>query len=159
MIYIAYGSNMDINQMAYRCPGAEVLGKAMLNNWRLLYRTSASGAYATIERAQGYKTPCLLWYIDKYDEKSLDRYEGFPRYYQKVFIKVNSYTTLDNKRVSFTKMKDGLIYVLPTTKDAGLPPARYYLKIKQAYLKLGFDPFILKNSLYNTYKILDVHAG
>ena len=34
-LYIAYGSNLNLEQMKRRCPTAEVVGTAELKNWRL----------------------------------------------------------------------------------------------------------------------------
>ena len=35
--YFAYGSNMNLDQMAYRCPDAEVVGRCVLKDYRLDY--------------------------------------------------------------------------------------------------------------------------
>ena len=49
ILYIAYGSNMNIRQMAWRCPMAEVVGTARLKGYRLLFRGYKRGAVATVE--------------------------------------------------------------------------------------------------------------
>ena len=36
--YIAYGSNMDEEQMAYRCPEAKLIGKSEIKNYELLFK-------------------------------------------------------------------------------------------------------------------------
>lgn len=41
-IYIAYGSNLHQQQMKYRCPDAEVLGTAMLQDYELEFRGVAT---------------------------------------------------------------------------------------------------------------------
>ncbi len=79
--YAAYGSNLNLGQMALRCPGAKPLGTAWLHGWRLLFKGSKTGAYLTIERCEGSKVPVGIWTITDHDEKSLDRYEGYPDYY------------------------------------------------------------------------------
>ena len=76
-MYIAYGSNMDLEQMQRRCPEAELLGTGRLEKWRLMFKGSKTGAYATIEREKGKSVPILLWRITEMDEERLDRYEGF----------------------------------------------------------------------------------
>jgi hypothetical protein len=38
IIYLAYGSNLNLEQMAYRCPNAKALGGTKLNGYRLLFR-------------------------------------------------------------------------------------------------------------------------
>ena len=35
-LYIAYGSNINLEQMAYRCPNSKVVGKEMLKGYELL---------------------------------------------------------------------------------------------------------------------------
>ena len=37
-LYFAYGSNLNLTQMANRCPQAKQLGSAYLPNWRLVFR-------------------------------------------------------------------------------------------------------------------------
>ena len=34
-IYLAYGSNLNISQMAYRCPNAKPWGATILPDWKL----------------------------------------------------------------------------------------------------------------------------
>ena len=46
MKYIAYGSNMVKEQMAYRCPGAKLIGTGYLPNHRLAFYL-----HATVERS------------------------------------------------------------------------------------------------------------
>ena len=38
MKYIAYGSNLNLKQMAMRCPTAKVVGRAMLKDYQLTFR-------------------------------------------------------------------------------------------------------------------------
>ena len=53
--YIAYGSNLNIDQMRYRCPGAKVVGTSKIPDFQLLFKGSKSGAYLTIEPKKGAK--------------------------------------------------------------------------------------------------------
>lgn len=34
-LYIAYGSNLNLNQMKYRCPTAKLLGVGVVKNYEL----------------------------------------------------------------------------------------------------------------------------
>ena len=86
-IYIAYGSNMSVEQMKFRCPDEQLLGTGILENWRLMFKGSKTGAYAIIEREKGCTVPSLLWRISAADEERLDRYEGVPNFYYKRTIK------------------------------------------------------------------------
>ena len=38
--YIAYGSNLNLPQMRGRCPGATIVGTAVIENYRLLFKGS-----------------------------------------------------------------------------------------------------------------------
>ena len=68
-VYIAYGSNMDVEQMAIRCPRARIIGTGILENWRLMFNGEhITTSYATIEEWQGYKVPFVLWYITRRHE-------------------------------------------------------------------------------------------
>ena len=37
-LYFAYGSNINLEQMAIRCPAAQVVGPAVLDGYELLFR-------------------------------------------------------------------------------------------------------------------------
>jgi hypothetical protein len=52
-IYAAYGSNLNLEQMAHRCPNATVLGTGELSDYQLLFRGHPSGAVATVEPCMG----------------------------------------------------------------------------------------------------------
>lgn len=75
-LYIAYGSNLNLEQMAFRCPTAKVVGKSELKDYELLFRGGRRGAVATVEPKAGSTVPVLVWEIQKKDEASLDLYEG-----------------------------------------------------------------------------------
>ena len=55
--YIAYGSNLNVQQMKFRCPGAKVVGKSVIKNYELLYKGSKTGSYLTIEKKNGSVVP------------------------------------------------------------------------------------------------------
>lgn len=137
--YIAYGSNMDEGQMAYRCPTARLLGRTELEDYRLLFKGSKTGAYATIEPEEGSRVPVLVWIIEKEDEKRLDRYEGYPVFYYKKDLEIN----LDGKRVT------ALVYIMDESREYGKPSERYYGVLERAYRKYGFPMEILTEA----YKI------
>jgi len=82
--YIAYGSNLNIYQMRFRCPGAKIIGTSKLDGYRLLFKGSQSGSYLTVEKEQGYSVPVAVWAVTEHDEANLDRYEGYPTFYYKM---------------------------------------------------------------------------
>lgn len=136
-LYLAYGSNMDTEQMAYRCPDARLLGASEIEDWRLLFKGSKTGSYATIEPYEGSVVPVLVWAISARDERSLDRYEGYPRFYQKHDIEIE----LDGKRVT------GMAYVMDESRPYGIPTQWYYDVLFDAYVDFGFDLKILEQAL------------
>lgn len=71
-LYFAYGSNMNIAQMAERCPGAITLGKAVLSGYKLTERK-----YADIDAADGAEVEGVLYAISRDHLKELDRREGY----------------------------------------------------------------------------------
>lgn len=132
-LYIAYGSNMDEKQMAGRCPTARLLGTAELEDYRLLFKGSKTGAYATIEKRKGGRVPVLIWEIGEQDERNLDRYEGYPVFYHKKEIEVQ----LGRER------KTAMAYAMDESRALGEPSARYYNVLESAYWKFGFPMGIL----------------
>ncbi len=135
--YIAYGSNLSVEQMAYRCPDATVEGKADLRGWRLLFRL-----HATIEPEQGWTVPALIWGISASDEASLDRYEGFPDYYRKETLKVTM-TDLDGENPRET---EAMVYLMNRNPGLISPQKFYYDIIEEGYDRFGFDRSILERA-------------
>ena len=90
-LYFAYGSNINLEQMACRCPAAEVVGSAVLDGYELLFRGNRSGyGVATVEPLSGSQVSGLLWKLTPECERSLDIYEGYPRLYEKEDITVRT---------------------------------------------------------------------
>ena len=81
--YIAYGSNLNIRQMRFRCPGAKPIGISAIPDYELLFKGSKTGAYLTIEPKDGGLVPVAVWEVTADDEKHLDIYEGYPNFYYK----------------------------------------------------------------------------
>ena len=80
-LYFAYGANMPIDLMRWRCPDAVPIGAIMLRDWRLVFCQ-----HATIEPAPGHAVPGCLWNITPACERELDQFEGFPHYYNKMWL-------------------------------------------------------------------------
>ncbi|MBV4424302.1 gamma-glutamylcyclotransferase family protein [Clostridium tyrobutyricum] len=135
--YIAYGSNMDIEQMALRCPDAILIDTSEVHGYELLFKGSLTGAYATIEANEGSIVPVLIWEISKADEANLDRYEGYPTFYYKKELEVE---------VEGEKLQ-AMVYIMDEKRQLGHPSNRYYRILKLAYERFGFDLSILKSAL------------
>ncbi|MBQ8697688.1 MAG: gamma-glutamylcyclotransferase [Schwartzia sp.] len=145
--YIAYGSNMDFGQMQGRCPEAEFLGAGMLKDWRLMFKGSLTGSYATIEKEKGCVTPVLLWKVSATDEERLDRYEGFPTFYYKKTVTVESVAAVNASWAPKSKRCKGMAYIMHEERGLGLPSGLYYDVLARAYRLFGFDMAILEEAL------------
>ena len=85
-LYFAYGSNLNLGQMAVRCPQAEVVGKAVLEGYELAFRRGV----LTVLPKEGSRVDGLLWRVNDRDEQELDRYEGYPNLYRKEALTVQT---------------------------------------------------------------------
>jgi len=133
-LYVAYGSNLNLRQMAIRCPTAKPVGTAMLKGWQLTFR-----GVATLEPEADAETPVGVWEITAADEVALDRYEGFPRLYRKEMVEVK----LRGKPLT------AMIYLM----NDGMPclPSKWYLDaIAEGYGNLGLDTVHLTKALEHT---------
>jgi gamma-glutamylcyclotransferase (GGCT)/AIG2-like uncharacterized protein YtfP len=116
-LYFAYGANLNIENMAHRCPSAVAIEPFYLHDYRLMF----SGV-ATIEHAPESRVPGALWAITEACEQSLDVFEGYPWLYRKQEI------TVDGMPVMF--------YVMNSAVPA--EPGKSYLDtIAQGYEDFG----------------------
>lgn len=137
-LYIAYGSNLNLDQMKHRCPTAEVVGAAELKNWRLRFRGGGHSAVATIEREQGFTVPVLIWRIQPRDEMALDRYEGFPFLYRKETLRL----TVNGRQVY------AMAYIMNEAGHPyGIPSAGYLNTIREGYESANFDTSVLYDAV------------
>ena len=131
--YLAYGANMSVDMMGDRCPDAKLIGTGTLENFRLMFKGEPPRSYGTIEPWENFCVPFVLWDISARDEKNLDRYEGYPRVYQKhtVTVEVNGQTV------------KAMYYAKPETEPVGAPNDHYVAVLWDAYERFGFDMDIL----------------
>ncbi|MBQ3654091.1 MAG: gamma-glutamylcyclotransferase [Synergistaceae bacterium] len=141
--YLAYGSNLSVEQMRVRTPEAVIVGRGLLKGWRLLFRQ-----FATIKKCKGHSVPVLVWKISGQDEKNLDRYEGYPRFYVKENLTLGV-TSLEGQDLGELS---AMVYVMSkeAAQDRGvnpLPSEHYYSVLKEGYKTFGFDDKILREAL------------
>jgi len=136
--YIAYGSNLSVKQMAMRCPEAKVAGKAVLVDWKLVFKV-----HATIEPSKGASVPVLIWEISGRDEQRLDMYEGWPSYYVKQDLEVTM-TDLKGKRPRNIK---AMVYIMAEGHAVRMPMKGYVDVLVEGYERFGFDKEILRSTL------------
>lgn len=137
--YIAYGSNLNLEQMKRRCPDAKLLGTGTIRDYGLLFRGSPKNAVATIEPSIGEKVPVGVFEISDWDEKYLDCYEGYPHMYYKnsVNIEIRGEKT------------DAMIYLMHPKYGMGIPSRNYYQTVREGYIECGLDVSYLDNSVRN----------
>ena len=134
-LYIAYGSNLNLEQMANRCPTAKVVGPSEIKGHKLVFRGPHAHAVATVEPCKGESVPVLVWQITSSDEKALDRYEGWPHLYRKETMKIK----IDKKTVN------AMVYIMNEGRPLNQPSCYYYSIILEGYKSAGFDIENLKN--------------
>lgn len=130
-LYFSYGSNLNLTQMANRCPSSIPLERAELLNYHLLFRGDEEGGWATIEPKRGKNVPGALWAISEEDFATLDRYEDFPTLYTRGAVEV--ITEQGKKKTAVT------YWMLPHYKKA-IPSKRYLNTIYEGYRDFQLDP-------------------
>lgn len=144
--YLAYGSNLNLEQMKYRCKTARKIGSIILPNYRLVYKGRLEGySYLTVEHCEGEFVPLGVFEITCFDELSLDVYEGYPNSYLKKYIPIKI-----GDNVIY-----GLIYVMNEKCDYNLPSEKYVEICKKGYEDFGFDKSILDKALITTKGEID----
>ena len=108
IIYFAYGANLNLDGMNTRCPGNKPLCRAMLNDYRFMFKSVAD-----IEEAVNHCVHGALYEITKEHLRSLDRFEGYPRLYIRKTVPV---ITEDGREVQAVvyQMTDRIQYSRPS---------------------------------------------
>jgi gamma-glutamylcyclotransferase (GGCT)/AIG2-like uncharacterized protein YtfP len=141
IFYLAYGSNMNVEQMKKRCPNALLVERTYIKDYQLEFNK-----HATIEPLKGSKVPALLWKLQPSDVDELDRYEGVASgYYYKSYVNI----TINNKRVQ------ALVYIMAVVgiESKGLrtyPQDFYYDLIHEGYRAAEFDYSFLEEARKRT---------
>lgn len=147
-LYIAYGSNLNMQQMKGRCPGAEFVGTCIIEDYELQFKGSLHGAHATIAPREGAVVPVGVWTIQKRDEARLDLYEGYhPKgycYYNKkqIPVKMDDGSTLA-----------GMVYIMDLKQDFGNPTRGYYETVRQGYKDCGLNSGVLEQALHESVEL------
>ena len=149
--YLAYGSNLNVEQMGWRCPDARVLGTAKIAGYRLLFKGSKTGSYLTIEAQDGAYVPVAVWEVSKTDEEKLDRYEGYPNFYYKKEVLIE-YTGIKSGRKRRVK---AFVYIMHEDRKLGLPSKMYLETCLRGYYSFGFDEKYLRQALYDSSEVAE----
>ena len=132
--YLAYGSNLNLSQMRRRCPNAKKVGSFLLRGYELKFRY-----YLTIRESPNGVVPLGIFEIDENDERSLDRYEGYPTHYRKEYLEVE----LNGKPIK------ALVYIMnEEVRGVMVPDIFYVTTCLEGYKDFGFD----SGYLFKAYK-------
>ena len=121
-------------------PDAKPVYTGYLENWELIYRSSKTGAYATIRRKKGYRVPVAVWNISETDERNLDIYEGT----QDFIISKTSMYLQGGSRIK------AMVYIMFNRAKPGRPSERYVDTVYKGYrdFKLDYE-FLIDSILTN----------
>lgn len=140
MLYVAYGSNMNLEQMKYRCPNSKVVCNGKMIGWKLVFNIHADVIKTNDSKD---RVPVVVWDIADEDWDRLDMYEGYPSYYIKEDVSVK----LDNG-----KIEKAVVYVMADRRKGICPPYQNYFDcIKIGYIENGIDTEYLYESLEYSY--------
>lgn len=115
MLYAAYGSNLDPQQMMARCPHSPLRGTGWLTGWRITFGGEGwDGALPTLVEDGDSQVFVALYDVTESDEESLDEWESASSgLYRKVRLRI---ATLDGTPSAW-------VYVL-NDFEGGRPSAR-----------------------------------
>lgn len=117
-LYFAYGSNMHVGQMSFRCPASRPVGRARLLDWR--FRINQRGV-ATIVPERGAEVFGVVWHSTPDCVATLNIYEGIAqRHYRQRRVRI----FLDGEEAH----KPALTYVSLNTR-AGRPQRGYHDRV------------------------------
>jgi gamma-glutamylcyclotransferase (GGCT)/AIG2-like uncharacterized protein YtfP len=131
MLYFAYGSNLDPEQMRERCPDHHVVGLAELRDHRIVFPLTShdwGGGVASIGVAHGESVWGVVYELSAADLASLDGYEGYRgpgdqhNVYDRETVSVQLVRADDG---SFPRRLRAWTYVARPANPA--PPSRRYL--------------------------------
>jgi len=147
-LYVAYGSNLNFKQMLARCPTARFVGVGTIPNYELLFRGGSNCAVATVEPKEGASVPVGVWRITPQDEVALDRFEGYPSFYEKENVEV---------RLSNGAIINEMAYIMTDGHQFGEPSLYYYQAILQGYQDCGLDEHILHDYVAQAIELAKEH--
>lgn len=135
ILYLAYGSNLNLEQMAERCPGARALGSGELPGWRLAFRGAERGYYLTLLPEPIGSVPVGVWAVTPGDVERLDEYEGYPEFYYKTEADIDFTDRSSGER----RRERALIYIMREGYGPGAPTGEYYQGCIEGFKAFGLD--------------------
>lgn len=133
--YLAYGSDLNISRMRELCPGAKPVGTAVLDGYRLLFKGRDGGFFLTIEPAEGFSVPVVIWEIREKDECFLDFCEEHSAMYSKAVFSL----LYRNRKSGTPHFLSAFTYVMDDGCVIGIPDMHYFTTCAQGYEAFNFD--------------------
>ena len=141
---LAYGSNLSETRMKKRCPRAEVFGTTVIPGYRLLFKQSMTGAYATIEQDANFCVPAVVYKMTGEDELKLDRHEGYPKYYYKREFLLPVWGLTGRKK---KLRRNCIVYIMHEYRLLAEPDEEYFSLLYSGYERWGFDKACLVKAM------------
>jgi hypothetical protein len=135
--YFAYGMNTNLREMARRCPDAVCHGAVVLQDHKFVFRR-----HADIEYSPGHHCEGVLWEITDPCEQALDFLEGYPHYYDKKDVIVESRQAV-NGMTKFVAMT----YYMTEQKSMHLPGDIYLTCVREGYRDNGLNDYQINQAL------------
>lgn len=118
MLYFAYGSNLDKEQMKKRCPDSSYLSIGSLENYQLVYdgfSKTRNCAVANVVSKDKVSVWGAIFDISQNDLDKLDIFEGYPKAYDRAVLNIK---TNDNS------LHQAIVY-FRTGREIGVPSEEY----------------------------------
>jgi gamma-glutamylcyclotransferase len=130
VLYFAYGSNLDQQQMRERCPESRPLARAILPGYRLAFTRFSGdrlGGVADVRSQPGSSVWGALYDISERDLIQLDDYEGYcgsgeANLYDRIDVAVWLGGQAD-------RIVEAFAYQIADPSSMHIPPSAYYLGI------------------------------
>lgn len=130
-------ATLILSKWLFRCPHSRVVGTSEIKDYELEFR-----GVATIVPNKGASVSVMIWELDERNLPSLNRYEGWPRFYKQEKMSFE----LDGKACT------GMAYLM---NYGELSPSsqQYYNTILQGYRENSLDEKYLQTALENSLQI------
>ena len=130
-LYVAYGSNLDLDQMRYRTPSAEPIATMELPNWQLVFN-----GVADIIPKDGASVPLGVFEMNSVEDwEALHTYEGTRPKDAMYYL-----TEIE------TEHGTALTYTMSGGRNVYAPSGHYYDTIERGYSHFGMDDAPLKDA-------------
>ena len=140
--YLTYSFDMTLKSMRRDHPQAKLLGTTMLDGYRLMFRGSVDRSLATIEKAEDYQIPVVLWQIPASYEAAIER--CCPENYHKIEL----------EGIFEGKATPCIAYAIDEGCPYGIPSAKYMKVLVKRYISWKFCVYPLVKALDESMQAL-----